>query len=148
MSKAFPILWLFIALGFISLWLWKITYAGAAPPPRLIHDMSTRPEYPMQAPPPGAVPYMPTEQSSGEDAAELFSLHCAACHGVGGNGKSYVAAQPGMPDVGDLTAPSSTPEERASILAEGRGAMPAFEKRLTTDQRNRLIDYILIFVKK
>lgn len=124
--------------------LTKILYEGVEPPSRWIDDM-TQQEMPQPRPlPPGAVPLecSPALQRAEEDAALLFSRHCAACHGASGTGQSYVAAQPDMPEVNDLTVTDVTPEELYRTLSEGRGAMPAHAERLSDDDRRKLILYI------
>lgn len=128
------------------LMLAKIFFTRLEPPPRIIPDMVSRPGvmYP-QLPPPEAVPHesSPASQDEALDAAVLFARHCAACHGADGTGRSYVAAQPGMPEVNDLTATAVSPDELYRTLSNGRGAMPAHQTRLSEQARHRLIQYIL-----
>lgn len=123
----------------------KILYERLEPPPRLIHDMTLPTEERATLPPPaGTVPLMssPALPSAQKEAAELFALHCAACHDAKGTGQSYVAAQPGMPEVNDLTVSDVTLEELYRTLSDGRGAMPAHADRLSEEERRRLIHYI------
>lgn len=133
-----------LALGALALWVWRTAHEAVEPPPRLVQDMTLPPERPRMAPPAGAVPFgTPTALPSESSGEALFLLHCAACHGPGGNGQSYVAQQPGMPDVSDLTATDTPAEELYHTLTEGRGAMPAFGARLSENKRRLLLQYIL-----
>ena len=119
------------------------------PPERVITDMVHREARPALPPPPGAVPHICTPRRTPQtDAPALFARHCAACHGADGTGRSYVATRPGMPEVNDLTASEVSPEELSRTLTEGRGAMPAHADRLTEQERNNLIHYILHTLKK
>lgn len=127
-----------LLLVFIS-----IVHEGAEPPGHLIYDMVPPQQPPPRPAPPSAVqhessPALPRE----DEAALIFARHCAACHGASGTGRSYVAAQPGMPEVNDLTVPGVTPEELFRTLSEGRGAMPAHAERLSEQARRELIRYI------
>lgn len=123
--------------------LTKILYEGAEPPERLIGDMVQQELPPPLPPPPGAVPHESSPaRRHAADAALLFARHCAACHGANGTGQSYVASQPAMPEVNDLTATEVTPDELYRTLSEGRGAMPAHARRLSEEERRELIRYI------
>lgn len=139
--KSYP-LCVTMILGVGALWLWKVMNESAEPPPRLISDMVHPPERPHSPPPPGVIPFGGAPEGTAEEGSALFLLHCAACHGAGGTGKSYVAQQPGMPEISDLTASDSTPEEQLRILSEGKGAMPAFGSRLSEAARQQLILYL------
>lgn len=129
-------------VGVTALWLVKILYEGVEPPARLVQDMVQKPERPHREPPPGAVPFGHTSKEPELSGQELFLRHCATCHGENGMGKSFVAQQPGMPDVSDLTSSTATEDEQLRILTQGRGAMPAFGTRLSAPQRHLLIRYI------
>lgn len=114
------------------------------PPARLIDDMAQPMGRGVLSFPPGAVPHESSRalQRQKTDAPTLFEWRCAACHGADGTGKSYVAAQPGMPEVNDLTTGIVTPDELYRILTEGRGAMPPHADRLSEEERRSLIYYI------
>ena len=139
--KSYP-LCVTMILGVSALWLWKVMHEDTEPPPRLIQDMAQPPERPHSSPPPGAIPLGGIPKDEATEGKELFLLHCAACHGAKGTGKSYVSQQPGMPEISDLTASDSTPEEQLRTLAEGKGAMPAFGTRLSEATRQQLILYL------
>lgn len=133
-----------LALGIPALWVWRLANEHAEPLPRLVQDMTARPARRYAQPPAGAVPFeqaapLPPSERSGE---ALFLLHCAACHGADATGRSYVAQQPGMPDVSDLTTTEADAEELSRILADGRGAMPAFAPQLSEGKRKLILQYI------
>ena len=131
-----------LLLGVLALWLWKIMSETAEPLPSVVQDMTTRPQRPHLPPPPGSVPFGGEPDTPSEAGETLFVLYCAACHGARGDGASFVAQQPGMPEVGNLVTTDTTPEEQARILAQGRGAMPAFAPRLTENQRRQILRFI------
>lgn len=138
--------------GAAALWVWRITSAHAEPLPRLIQDMAEQPGRLKRLPPPpeGAVPFCTPggEELRQADGGEIYLRCCAACHGAEGTGESYVASQPGMPDVSDLTRTDLSPEELYHTLTSGRGAMPAFGVRLSEHSRRQLLQYITTTLHK
>lgn len=129
-----------IGIGAIGIWLWQQLNVGVAPPAPLVPDMVAQPRPTYAPPPPASVPF--DTGAPAPEAAELYRRSCAACHGGDATGRSYVTQQEGMPQVADLTASTSTEDEQLDILANGRGAMPAFARRLSETQRKLLIHYI------
>jgi polyvinyl alcohol dehydrogenase (cytochrome) len=68
------------------------------------------------------------------DAATLFGRSCASCHGADGSG----ANGPSLVDVSERL----DPDERRSVILEGRGAMAGWEGRLDDDEVEALVDYL------
>lgn len=131
--------------GLLALSAVRLLRESSEPFGRIIPDMAVdATRYVSVAPPPGVVPHdsSPTLQRAAVAPETLFERHCAACHGKRGDGCSYVAAQPGMPEVNDLTTSAVTPDEMFQTLTEGRGAMPAHKTRLSDSERRSLILYI------
>jgi mono/diheme cytochrome c family protein len=75
-------------------------------------------------------------------APELYERHCARCHGDRGQGvprglKLY-------PKLDLLASPMARQGDRAAVrqrIAEGHGRMPAFKRRLTPEEIERLVDF-------
>lgn len=85
-----------------------------------------------------AVPAAATDSSGGPvDAAALYASKCAGCHGANAEG-GY------GPDLtGDYEFGKSPDDVRESI-AEGReGKMPGFAGRLSSEEIDALVDYLL-----
>ncbi len=129
-----------VAVAALALLFWRAVFDTAALPPRLMSDMVARPAE--GACLPGRVPFEP-EGCPVEDGPALFAAHCAHCHGADGSGRSYVAARPGMPDVSDLRLNPAPDAQKRASLSEGRGAMPAFGRRLRPSAIEALHLYIL-----
>lgn len=131
--------------------LWRVEEDTGGLPPRFISDMTERQDGYLP-PPPGSIPCAPnapelggseTSNSATEpDGAALFQQHCAFCHGEDGKAATFVARQPGMPDVGQLAHPTYPPARQRTILREGQGAMPAFGSRLSPPRREALLKHI------
>lgn len=119
----------------------------SAPPIQLIQDMAEPRPGARITPPAGVVPYG-TTASAPLPAQQLYSYHCAACHGTDGSGQSYISHYSGMPSVGNLQSPTSETEEQLRIIREGRGAMPAFGKRLSEAEIQTLHQHIITQILK
>ncbi len=140
--KYSPAIIISLALILTAAALWRIDFDRTGQPARIVFDtpeeeLSTRRPHPKDSIPFGDTPDTPT--ASG---LELFTAHCAHCHGADGSGSSYVSRYPGMPSVGNLTASERTQEEQHLILNEGRGAMPAFNSRLSPTDILALLHHI------
>jgi cbb3-type cytochrome c oxidase subunit III len=77
-----------------------------------------------------------------KNAKEIFSKHCARCHGEDGKAET----QEGL-DLGatDLTSERVKKMSRAKIIStikEGKGAMPSFGKELSKDEIVLLANYV------
>jgi cytochrome c oxidase cbb3-type subunit 3 len=71
----------------------------------------------------------------------LFQANCVACHGEDGTGKVLGAA-----DFSDLRLMSGrAPRDFYLTLTQGRGSMPAWQGRLSQDERWAVIDYLRTF---
>jgi mono/diheme cytochrome c family protein len=69
------------------------------------------------------------------DAAKLFATNCAACHGADRSGRNGPALLPER-----LTKDRST---YVDTITNGLRGMPAWGNRLSADEINALVDYIL-----
>lgn len=133
-----------IVLIGLALALWRIRFDRSGQPPLLMADTHLEPSpYPGRAHLPGTVPLGGEPATPSFPAAELYTAHCAHCHGRSGNGESYLSRYPGMPAVGNLQTSERTADELSLIIDDGRGAMPAHRHRLRTADRAALTDYII-----
>ncbi len=76
--------------------------------------------------------------ASAEDAATVYSQKCAACHGKDGKG-TPTGKKMGAPD---LTTLKGSEKEVAAAIENGKGKMPAYKGKLTTEQIAALAKYI------
>jgi mono/diheme cytochrome c family protein len=73
---------------------------------------------------------------------ELYSTYCARCHGDRGQGKGENLNL--YPHLNLLTSPMVRRGDRAAVrqrIAEGYGPMPGFQRRLTPQELERMIDF-------
>jgi polyvinyl alcohol dehydrogenase (cytochrome) len=74
-----------------------------------------------------------TEGEAGDPGATVYRQRCAACHGGSGEG----ATGPSMVDVDDRL----TRDEHITVVREGRGSMPAWDRTLTEEEIEAVVDY-------
>jgi mono/diheme cytochrome c family protein len=71
----------------------------------------------------------------------LFEANCAACHGMDGVGKVLGAA-----DFTDLRfVDDRAPRDFYLVVTQGKGSMPAWQGRLSQEERWAVIDYLRTF---
>jgi mono/diheme cytochrome c family protein len=95
-------------------------------------------------------PVLPTADALAT-GKQIYGEHCRSCHGEKGDGKGEKAAElsvaPG--DFTDQRAMSRrTDGELFWQVTRGRLPMPAFEDKLTDQERWQLVDYIRTFAGK
>ena len=76
-----------------------------------------------------------------DDAEALYKSKCQACHGADGKG-SPVGQKIGVKDFHSPEVTRQTDTELFDITKQGKGKMPAYDKKLTDDQIKQLIKYI------
>jgi cytochrome c oxidase cbb3-type subunit 3 len=83
-------------------------------------------------------------------AAALFKEKCARCHGEDGRGRTVIGRMVGAPDFTDEGWWHEEKDERrfAHSIAEGRGEMPPFARKLTRPEIRALAAYVKTFRKK
>lgn len=78
--------------------------------------------------------------ASHEQGAKLFTQNCAACHAGGGN---LVNAQKTLKKEALEKYDMYSKEAIVYQVTNGKNAMPAFGKRLSTEQIEQLAEYVL-----
>lgn len=82
-------------------------------------------------------------RSSARSAAELYTKHCASCHGKDGRAKTVKAK---LKHARDLTDPvwqdRATDERLFNTIMNGKQKMPAFGKKLSEQEINSLVNYV------
>lgn len=85
---------------------------------------------PSSSPPPSSPPPSPPSDASGE---QVHAESCASCHGGSGEG----ASGPSLEGVADRL----TRDDHLAVVRDGRGAMPAWEGRLTEYEIEAVVDH-------
>ena len=89
----------------------------------------------------------PAEESA--QTPGLFKDRCARCHGEDGRGQTVIGRMVDAPDFTDEGWWGEEKDERrfARSIAEGRGEMPAFGRKLTRPEVRALAAYVKTFRK-
>jgi len=85
---------------------------------------------------PPAVPAAAEAAADGTDGASLFGDNCAVCHGGDGSG----GIGPRLAG-GRVVTVYPDPADEIAVVTNGRGGMPAFGERLTTDEIAAVVEY-------
>lgn len=94
---------------------------------------------------------VPTTPAAIAAGSQIYQKHCQSCHGAHGDGKGEKAPElstaPG--DFTDAAKMSGLKDgELYWEITRGRHPMPAFEKKLTEQERWEAVDYIRTFAAK
>jgi len=76
-----------------------------------------------------------------DDAEALYKSKCQVCHGPDGKG-SAAGQKIGVKDFHSPEVAKQSDEELFNATKQGKGKMPAYDKKLTDDQIKQLIKYI------
>lgn len=83
------------------------------------------------------------------DGPALYEQHCARCHGATGNADTWRGYLYFAPAFSDADWQRRHGDERIlRAINRGPGAMPAFEKTLTADERQALVGVVRGFAPK
>ena len=82
----------------------------------------------------------------GADVAELFRNNCARCHGADGRGQTPSGELYKAPDLTDEEwwrkhSDINNTRKLIGIVTHGKGAMPAFGKKLKRSEISQLVNY-------
>lgn len=84
----------------------------------------------------------------GASGASLFKSHCAGCHGPDGKGNTPIGKSMHMRSLTSPEVQKETDKELITIIADGKGAMPAYKSRLSGSDIKELVRYIRELGKK
>jgi mono/diheme cytochrome c family protein len=74
--------------------------------------------------------------------AALYKTSCSSCHGPEGAGTTKVGVALKVRDLRTDEVQSQTDLELMKVIAGGKGKMPAYGKKLTTEQIQSIIAFI------
>jgi mono/diheme cytochrome c family protein len=77
------------------------------------------------------------------DAAALFNRYCASCHGKDGRAKTMKAKFKGARDLTNAKWQTDVTDERIfNSITQGKGRMPSFSKKLSTEETEAMVPYV------
>ncbi len=81
-------------------------------------------------------------------AKELFASKCAMCHGPDGSAQTTMAKNLKIRDFHSADVQKQSDADLKTVIAKGKGKMPAFEGKLTGEQIDQLVGYVREIGKK
>jgi cytochrome c6 len=75
-------------------------------------------------------------------AKDLFVSKCAICHGADGSAKTSMGKNLKIRDFHSSEVQSQSDADLKTLIAKGKGKMPAFDGKLTGEQIDLLIGHI------
>ena len=83
-----------------------------------------------------------------QDGPTLFRTKCAMCHGADGKGETPMGKKLNIRDFSSPEVQKQTDAELTTIISKGKGKMPPFEGKLTTEQIGQVLAHIRELGKK
>jgi cytochrome c6 len=84
-----------------------------------------------------------SHKSGARGAAELYSKHCASCHGSDGRAKTSKGKLKHARNLVDAEWQGNVSDERIfNSIMNGKGKMPAYEKKLSEQETDSLVAYV------
>jgi cytochrome c6 len=74
--------------------------------------------------------------------AALYNTKCAACHGADGKGATAVGKADSIRDLGSAGVQAQSDAALTTVIASGKGKMPAYGKSLKPEQVTDLVAYV------
>ena len=79
-----------------------------------------------------------------ETGKKLYQMDCQTCHGPDGAGNPQLAKalQVDIPPVTGAALKQKDEAEMLHIIAEGKGKMPGFAKKLSAEEQRQVLNYL------
>ena len=84
-------------------------------------------------------------QGAGE---KVYKTKCAGCHGPDGSGSTAAGKAMKAPNFSSDESKKKTDAEWTEIIVKGKNKMPAYDKKVTSDEMKEVIAYIRSLGKK
>jgi mono/diheme cytochrome c family protein len=79
----------------------------------------------------------------GQSAATLYAQHCVSCHGRDGRSKTSKGRRNHARNLTETDWQSAVSDERVfNSIANGRGKMPAFSKKMSDGEIDAMVSYV------
>lgn len=91
---------------------------------------------------------LPSSARAQSDAGKVYAKNCVLCHAADGSGNSSSGKALGAKDLASSEVQKKSDEELTEVVTKGKGKMPAFGKKITSDEIKGLLAYIRALPKK
>ena len=89
-----------------------------------------------------AILAFPSSLRAQSDAAKLYKTNCVLCHATDGSGSSASGKALKAKDLRSDEIQKKSDAELTEVIAQGKGKMPAFGKKLKPDEIKQLVNFI------
>ena len=89
-----------------------------------------------------AVLFASTLSFANSPGETVFKKNCVMCHGPDGTGKTKMGQKLGAADLSSSDIQSLSDEALAQTVRNGKGKMPSFDKTLSPDEINQVIQHV------
>lgn len=79
---------------------------------------------------------------------QMYRARCAVCHSKDGSGTGTVGRSMGIPSLVSPELQAKSDEDLADVIRDGAGNMPAYKKKYSAEDIQRLVAYIRELAKK
>jgi cytochrome c6 len=83
-----------------------------------------------------------------DPGAPLYKSKCASCHGADGSGATSVGKSLKVRDLRSAEVQKLTDAALTKVIADGKGKMPAYAKKLSAEQIKALVESIRAMATK
>jgi cytochrome c6 len=80
--------------------------------------------------------------SMADGGADTFKAKCAMCHGADGKGQTAMGKTLNLRDLGSADVQSQSDANLTSIITNGKGKMPSYNGKLTSDQITDVVKFL------
>jgi len=92
--------------------------------------------------------FLPAPLRAQTDVAKVYKANCVLCHSANGSGDSAAGKALKAKDLRSEEVQKKSDAELAEAIGKGRGKMPAFGSKLSSDIVKSLVAYIRAMPKK
>jgi len=85
---------------------------------------------------------MPAFKTQAKDASPTFDAKCVMCHAKDGSGNTPMGKNMKVPDLRSKAVQSKSDTELHSVIAKGKGIMPAYGSQFNNEEINDLVAYV------
>ncbi len=84
----------------------------------------------------------------GDDAPAIFKSKCAPCHAADGSGNTPMGKKIGAKALGSPEVQKQSDADLQKIITSGKGKMPSFSNKLSSEQIGDMVKFIRSFAAK
>jgi mono/diheme cytochrome c family protein len=82
----------------------------------------------------------PADPAAG--SSPVYKARCSSCHAADGSGNTPMGKKAGAKDLASDEIQKQSDAELAKIISDGKGKMPAYGAKLTSDEIGALVKFI------